>query len=618
MDDTQKNKHKQYCIHQLFEEQAQRRPDAAAVISGTQSVTYKELNERSNRFAHYLRGLNVGPGKLAGICLERSAEMLIALLGILKAGAAYVPLDPDFPRDRLEYMAKDARLSVLVTQKSLVSVMQATNATTVCIDTEAEQIKKLSAESPGQLQAEQMSGPEDLAYVIYTSGSTGTPKGVQVHHSAVVNFLCSMAQKPGISEDDILVAVTTLSFDISVLELFLPLSQGACTVIASRDVAADGKLLLQTLQKTKATVMQATPVTWRMLIGAGWNGSPQIKVLCGGEAVPRDLANELIDRSPSVWNMYGPTETTVWSTSCQLQDKQGPVMIGRPIANTPVYILDQHLQPVPLGVSGELYIGGAGVSRGYLNRPDLTEKAFVKNPFSPDPSAVMYKTGDLTRYYANGNIEFLGRIDQQIKIRGFRVELGEIETVLLEHPSIKQGVVIVREDRPGDARLVAYMVHAEGLKIDSRELRQFLRKKLPDYMIPQHFVELDTLPRTPNGKINRKALPKPDASMQADDNYKEPQTAIEKQLAAIWADILGTKRVGLNDSFFELGGHSVLAIQVVSAVRDSLSVDLPLRAIFETPILIDLAQHIEALRFAFSAATEKAEGSTHEREEIEI
>jgi acyl-coenzyme A synthetase/AMP-(fatty) acid ligase/acyl carrier protein len=341
-------------------------------------------------------------------------------------------------------------------------------------------------------------------------------------------------------------------------------------------------------------------------------------VLCGGEAVPRDLANELIDRSPSVWNMYGPTETTVWSTCCQLQDKQGPVMIGRPIANTPVYILDQHLQPVPLGVSGELYIGGAGVSRGYLNRPDLTEKAFVKNPFSPDPSAVMYKTGDLTRYYANGNIEFLGRIDQQIKIRGFRVELGEIETVLLEHPSIKQAVVIVREDRPGDARLVAYMVHAEGLKIDSKELRQFLRKKLPDYMIPQHFVELDTLPRTPNGKINRKALPKPDAGMQADDNYKEPQTAIEKQLAAIWADILGTKKVGSNDSFFELGGHSVLAIQVVSAVRDSLSVDLPLRAIFETPILIDLAQHIEALLFAFSAATEKAEGSIHEREEIEI
>lgn len=618
MDDTQKNKHKTHCIHQLFEEQAQRRPKATAVISGDQSVPYRELNERSNRFAHYLQGLSVTPGKLVGICLDRSAEMVTALLGILKAGAAYVPLDPDFPRERLEYMAKDAGISVLVTQKSFATIIQATNAKTVCIDTDAEQIEKLSAEFPGHLQPEQMSGPESLAYVIYTSGSTGMPKGVQVHHSAVVNFLWSMAIKPGISEHDILVAVTTLSFDISVLELFLPLTQGACTVIAGRDIATDGKLLLQTLQKTKATVMQATPVTWRMLIGAGWKGLPQIKVLCGGEAVPRDLANDLIDRSPSVWNMYGPTETTVWSTCCQLQDKQGPVMIGRPIANTPVYILDQHMQPVPIGVSGELYIGGVGVSRGYLNRPDLTEKVFVKNPFSPDPSAIMYKTGDLARYHANGNLEFLARVDQQIKIRGFRVELGEIETVLLEHPRVKQGVVIVRQDLPGDARLVAYLVPADSLGADARELRQFLRKKLPDYMIPQHFVELDALPRTPNGKINRKALPKPDAGMHADDNYREPTTPIEKELAAIWANILGIKKVGADDSFFDLGGHSVLAMQVVSAVRDSLSVDLPLRTMFEAPVLTDLAQNIEALQFACSAKKGSSETSSYEREEIEL
>jgi amino acid adenylation domain-containing protein len=612
------SKHKKYCLHHLFEEQVLRVPDTVAVIFENTALTYRQLNQRSNQLAHHLRTLNLGPGNLTGIFLNRSAEMLIALLGALKAGTAYVPLDPDYPSERLAYMIKDADLSVLITQDSLMPELPQSDARIVCLDADANKIAEHSCENPRAVNDDHPPGPDNLAYVIYTSGSTGNPKGVQVPHSAVVNFLISMAHKPGMTENDILLAVTTLSFDISVLELFLPISLGACTVIADQETAANGKRILQTLVKTKATVMQATPVTWQLLINGGWLGTPAIKVLCGGESVSRDLANQLIDRSPSVWNMYGPTETTVWSTCCQLQDKNGPVLIGRPIANTQVYILDKHMQPVPVGVSGELYIGGTGITRGYRNKDNLTTKAFVPNPFSADPHALMYKTGDVTRYHADGKIEYLNRIDHQVKIRGFRIELGEIESVLLQHPSVTQSVVVVREDRPGDTRLVAYLVSADGIDLNTADLRQVLRQKLPEYMVPQHFINLDALPRTPNGKINRKALPMPQTGPHDAKTYVAPKSTTEKQLADIWANVLDIGKVGLHDGFFDIGGHSILAIQMISRVRDSFNVEMAFRKVFETPTLIDIARHIEALQYTVSPMASLSGNDAEDREEIEF
>jgi amino acid adenylation domain-containing protein len=440
-------------IHELFEEKASEKPDAIAVDFDGERLTYGELERQANQLARYLQSLGVGPDTFVGLAVARSPQMLIAMLGILKAGGTYLPLDPSYPRDRLAYMLEDSQANILVTQTPLLAQLPRGNAKVVTLDGDAATLAAQDTTKP--LCAAQ---PHNLAYIIYTSGSTGKPKGVQVPHRTVVNFLSSMAKEPGLTAADTLVAVTTLSFDIAVLELFLPLTVGAKIVLASREIATDGEKLLHLVTRSQATAMQATPTTWRLLLAAGWQESPQLKVLCGGEAFPPDLAGELLPRAHSVWNMYGPTETTVWSTCHPITSTEPPILIGKPIANTQIYILDSQKQPVPIGVPGELYIGGAGVVRGYLNRGDLTAERFVADPFSQNPEARMYRTGDQARYRLDGTLEYYKRLDNQVKVRGFRIELGEIETTLAQHPAAKQAAVIVRDDVPGGKALVAYVV----------------------------------------------------------------------------------------------------------------------------------------------------------------
>ena len=448
------------CIHHLFESQVEQTPDNIAVSFEDKQLSYQELNHRANQLAHHLQSLAVKPEVLVGICLERSLHTLVGLLGILKAGGAYVPLDPGYPADRIAFMLEDSQLSVLLTQSSLLTQLPEHQAQVVCLDTDWEAIAQ---QSPNNLNIGVT--PEDLAYTIYTSGSTGKPKGVQICHRSVVNFLTSMRQAPGLTEQDVILAVTTVCFDIAGLEFYLPLIVGAKIVLFSREVASDPAKLSVAIDKSGATVMQATPATWRLLLAAGWEGNKQLKVLCGGEELTRGLANQLLEKVGSVWNLYGPTETTIWSTIYQVKSGNDSIPIGRPIANTQIYLLDHLLRrqgdpikPVPIGTPGELYIGGVGLARGYLNRPELNQEKFIPNPFSQQPGDRLYKTGDLARYLPDGNIEYMGRIDHQIKVRGFRIELKGIETVISQHPAVSEAVVVARQDLSGDKRLVAYVV----------------------------------------------------------------------------------------------------------------------------------------------------------------
>ncbi|OYE00557.1 non-ribosomal peptide synthetase [Nostoc sp. 'Peltigera membranacea cyanobiont' 232] len=595
------------CIHQLFEEQVERTPDAVAVVFENQQLTYHELNTRANQLAHYLRSLGVKADVLVGICVERSLEMVVGLLGILKAGGAYVPLDPEYPQERLRFILEDAQVSVLLSQNHLVEKLPECQAQLVSLDTNWQFICQLPPENPiTDVQS------INLAYVIYTSGSTGKPKGVQISHKSVSNFLSAMQQRPGITEQDTLLAVTTISFDIAALEIFLPITVGACLVIARRDVTLDGRELFDLLVKSKATIMQATPATWRLLLDSNYQFS-DLKILCGGEALPWDLVNQLLARSASLWNLYGPTEATIWSSVCQLESHDSLISIGRPIDNTQIYILDQNLQPVPVGVPGELHIGGAGLARGYLNRPELTQEKFIPNPFvggrgaeeqrgrgeteyQSSNSERLYKTGDLARYLPDGNIEYLGRIDNQVKIRGFRIELGEIEAALSQHPHVQASCVIAHEDTPGDKRLVAYIVPQAQVTLTISELRSDLKKKLPDYMVPSAIVILESLPLTPNGKVDRRALPAAEPSSELLEKYVAPRSPIEEILALIWQQVLKVELVGRHDNFFELGGHSLLATQLISRVRSSLKVELPLRSLFAAPTIAQLAPSIQQLQ----------------------
>ena len=589
------------CIHELFEAQVEQSPDAVAVVFEDKALTYGELNRRANQLAHYLRKLGVGPEARVGICVERSLEMVIGLLGILKAGGAYVPLDTTYPRERLSFMLSDARVQVLLTQRQLFESLPVHGAQIVCVDSEWEVIARGNEDN-----AINAVRPENLAYVVYTSGSTGAPKGVQITHGSVVNFLNSMRQRPGLTDQDILVAVTTLSFDIAGLELYLPLSVGARVEILSREATSDGKQLLEKLDTSGATVMQATPATWRLLLEAGWRGSPLLKILCGGEALPRELAAQLATRGSSLWNLYGPTETTIWSAFKEVEVGRGVVTIGRPIGNTEIYILDSDLQPVPVGMSGELYIGGKGLARGYLGHSDLTAEKFVPNPFGKKAGARLYRTGDLARYCANGKIEFLGRVDHQVKVRGFRIELGEIEATLEEHPAIKAAVVAARERGPDDTRLVAYYLlnHLEPEPTVS-ELRAYVRTKLPEYMVPAAFVTLDRLPLTPSGKVDRRALPDPDGLHVAESaGYVAPRTAMEELIAKIWQELLGVERVGVHDNFFDLGGHSLLSMRVIARIeRESGQRISPREILFQT--LGQLAAACEERAVSCSAASAK-------------
>ncbi|OUL18944.1 hypothetical protein BV372_33785 [Nostoc sp. T09] len=606
---TEINFGNQLCLHQLFEAQVEKTPDAVAVVFENQHLTYQELNQQANQLAHYLQNLGVGAKVLVGICVERSLEMAIALLGILKAGGAYVPLDPAYPQERLAGMLVDSQLSVVLTQKPLLENLPPHHAQVVCLDVEWEKISQQSACNPINKVT-----PENLAYVIYTSGSTGKPKGVQISHGAVVNFLMAMRQTPGLTAQDILLSVTTLSFDIAALEIYLPLTVGAQTVIVSRQEAADGIQLAKRLTASSATVMQATPATWRMLLAAGWSGNQQLKILCGGEALDYALAQQLQQRAKEVWNLYGPTETTIWSAVHQVQNS---VAIGHPIANTQFYILDSYNQLVPIGVAGELHIGGAGLARGYLHQPELTVQKFISNPFNPDSSARLYKTGDLVRYLPDGTIEFLGRIDNQVKLRGFRIELGEIESVLNQHPDVQANVVIVREDKPGDQRLVAYIVNKSQQEINTFELRSLLQAKLPSYMLPTTFVILDKLPLTPNCKVDRKVLPAPEQTTGLEASFVPPRTPTEQIIVDIWADILGREQVGIYENFFNLGGHSLLATQVISRLREVFKIDLPLRSLFENPTIKNLVERIEGI-LAVQQLQAASIQLVEDREEIEL
>ena len=574
------------CVHELISAQAQRSAETTAVEFAGERWTYAELEERSNRLAHYLQGLGVGTETLVGLYVERSLEMMVGLLGILKAGGAYLPLDSSFPLDRLSFMVRDAGVSVLLTQSALRDSLPEHDARVVELDSEWPAIENESATA-----VTRAAGPENLAYVIYTSGSTGLPKGVPIEHRALVNFLCSMSHEPGITAADTLLAVTTLSFDIAGLELFLPLLSGACVVVASREESSDGRYLADLVHTSGATVMQATPATWRMLLDAGWKGSEGLKVLCGGDALSRDLADALLERCDSLWNLYGPTETTVWSTVHRVERGGGSIVVGRPIANTRVYLLDETGQPVPTGVPGELCIGGEGLARGYLGLEALTAERFRSDPFVTTAGARVYRTGDLARYHADGNIEVLGRLDHQVKIRGFRIELGEIESVLATHPAVRQAVVVAREDVPGDKNLVAYFVTESSSRPTVGELRLHLKEKLPEYMVPTACVPLPSFPLTPNGKVDRRGLPAPQQSRAGlEKSFVAPRDEIELQLAAIWQGLLGVEQVSVHDSFFDLGGHSLLAVRMFALIEERMGTRLPLATLFEKTTIRELAE----------------------------
>ncbi|MEH2003485.1 MAG: amino acid adenylation domain-containing protein [Nostoc sp.] len=586
--DTQADYPLEKFIYQIFEEQVELTPDAVAVIFENQLLSYQQLNHYANQLAHHLQKMDVRAEVLVGVCVERSLDLIVGLLGILKAGGAYVPLDPAYPKDRLALMLEDAAVPVLLTQKHLIDKLPSHQAKVVCIDTDWQIISTENSEDP---QSEVK--PTNLAYLIYTSGSTGKPKGVQITHRSVVNFLTAMQQQLKLTKQDSLLSVTSLSFDIAVLEIFLPLTLGAKVILISREVTANGLQLLQQLNNSAATVMQATPATWRMLLEAGWKGNAQLKILCGGEALPQNLAHQLCQRSGEVWNLYGPTETTVWSTIHRIDEQEALVTIGHPIANTQIYILDKYLQPVPVGVPAELYIGGAGLARGYFHQPKLTTEKFIHNPFSCDPESRLYKTGDLARYLSDGNIEYLGRLDNQVKIRGFRIELGEIEALLAQHPTIQQNVVTARADNPQNQRLVAYIVPHPEQTPTTDELRHFLKQKLPEYMVPSAFVFLDALPLTPNGKIDRRALPAADSTrLDSENTYLAPRDELELQMTKIWEEVLGIQPIGVRDNFFELGGHSILAVKLFWQIEKTFSKNLPLAILFQSGTVEALAKII--------------------------
>ncbi|SAI08045.1 D-alanine-D-alanyl carrier protein ligase [Bordetella ansorpii] len=572
-----------------FEAQAQQRPDAVALVCGGQAWTYAALNERANRIAHRLLALGATRGARVGICLERGADMLAAMLAVMKAGAAYVPMDPLYPQTRLDDMRHDSGQLVLITQAALQDRF---GPDTPMLVLDRTDLAAQAGHNPGvPLQ------DADLAYVIYTSGSTGKPKGVMVGHGALANFLASMRRSPGLSPQDRMLASTSLSFDIAALELYLPLVCGAQGVLADGGQVRDGAALAALIAQAGVTAAQFTPSGWRLLRAAGWPaaGARPILALCGGEALPPDLAQDLLDQGLPLWNLYGPTETTIWSAATAVHGPQPG--LGGPIAATRLAVLTASLLPAPPGVAGELYIGGAGLARGYLHRPGLTAERFVADPLS-DSGQRLYRTGDLARWRADGGLEYLGRVDHQVKLRGFRIELGEIEAVLAALPEVRAAVVVALE-RHGGPALYAYAETVETVDRPglAQDLRRALAERLPDYMVPAAVVVLPALPLNANGKVDRRALPEPPAPQRA--GYLAPEGQTETALAAIWSEVLGVPRVGRDDDFFELGGHSLLAVQVVSRVRDRLGAELALREVFRAPTLRGMARGVsEAARSA--------------------
>ncbi len=585
--------YEQQSLHALFVKQARLTPGKTAVSFGNRSLTYQELDQQSNQLARYLRGLGVQRETVVGLLIERSLDMVVALLGILKADGAFLPLDPAFPANRLAYMLEDTQVKLILTESTLQDQLPADSIIQpVALDKVKSHIDQLPAVS-----LPESAGPENLAYVIYTSGSSGKPKGIEIEHGSVVNFILSMKRQPGLNPEDVLLAVTTLSFDISVLEIFLPLVTGAQVVVADARTAADGRELIKAINKFSATVLQATPTTWSMLVDAGWQDTPTLaKALSGGEALPLTLAQAILEHDLELWNMYGPTETTIWSSIQRIMPGQDRITIGRPIDNTMFYVLDHSGQPVPIGVLGELYIGGAGVARGYRNQDELTNQYFLPDPFTGwSHNGRMYRSGDMVRYLPDGTLDYYGRKDFQVKIRGHRIEIGEVEAALAAHPEVRKAVVA---DYQGliDQMLVAYIVAQDEVeKPGIGDLRDFLRTSLPDYMIPTAFIYLEELPLTSNRKIDRKKLPSPEGIRpELQKPFVAPRNALETVLADILADLLELEEVGVHDNFFELGGHSLLATRYVARVSKALRMELPLWTFLRAPTVADLATDLQS------------------------
>ncbi|GAA5051242.1 amino acid adenylation domain-containing protein [Thermocatellispora tengchongensis] len=563
------------------------RPDAVAVSGPEGGLTYAELLERVDRLSATLRRLGVRPGAHIGLCLRRNPGMVVALLAVWAAGGAYVPLDPAFPAERLRLMREDAAADLVLTQPGVDRrLLDGVPRVLTILEDGTVPGADPAAEPPATGVS-----PAALAYLIYTSGSTGRPKGVAVPHGAVGNLIESFASLLGPAEQDRWLAVTTLSFDISVLELLLPLACGAQVVIAPTSTVADGTALRELA--IGATIMQATPQTWRLLLEAGGVPETITTRLCGGEALPRDLADALLADGARLWNVYGPTETTVWSSAGLVAPAPAPVDLGEPIGRTRLYVLDADGDPVPAGKTGELHIGGAGLARGYHGLPAMTADRFRPDPFAGVPGARMYATGDLVRADSEGRLEYLGRGDQQVKIQGHRIELGEIEAVLRAAAGVRQAAVGVHPGADGLPRLIAYVVPADDATVIWPMLRARLRARLPGYMIPAGLVVLDRLPLTPNGKLDRAALPPPDRAAARAVAYRAAETPVEKELAAIWAEVLGLgEPVGVDDDFFDLGGHSLTATKILARMRARMSVSLPLAALFEHPTVAGLAQRL--------------------------
>ncbi|GAC1398976.1 MAG: hypothetical protein NVSMB49_08120 [Ktedonobacteraceae bacterium] len=583
------------CIHQLIEAQVEQTPSAVAVIFEDQQLTYQELNRKANRLAHYLQQQGVGPEVLVGVCMERSMEMAIALLGVLKAGGAYVPLDPTYPQERLAFMLQDAHVPVLLTQTHLVDQLPREDVKLICLDADWH----MPEQEENPVSSVQ---PDNLAYMIYTSGSTGRPKGVMNIHRGACNRLHSIQQAHSLTTEDRVLQKTPFSFDVSVWEFFWPLFTGATLVIAKPGGHQDPAYLASLIAEQKITALHFVPsMLQAFLLEPRRQQCNSLKqVFCGGEALSYELQERFFSCfDAQLYNFYGPTEASIDVTywHCRHESEQRVVPIGRPIANTQIYILDQAMHPVPVGVPGELYVGGVGVARGYFNRPELTAASFIPNPFSQEAGAKLFKTGDLARYRVDGAIEFLGRIDHQVKVRGFRIELGEIEAVIGQHPAVREAVVVAREDTPGNKHLVAYLVLHEEQTASVANLRAYMMKELPAYMVPSAFVLLSVLPLTPNGKVDRRALPVPNSvSPELQKDFVAPRTPIEETLTDIWSKIFRIEQVGIHDNFFELGGHSLLAMQVISHLRTTLGVELPPRRLFEAPTIAELAKIIEQLK----------------------
>ena len=592
--DTRKDYPQDRLTYQIFETQAAKTPDALAVVYESQTLTYKELNERANRLAHYLKSLGVGPEKMVGIAVERSLEMIVGLYGILKAGGAYVPIDPTYPPDRIAYMMEDSRVPVLLTQHRLLEKLPSSDAHVVCLDTDWDSL--ISGQSEENPVCE--STLENLAYMIYTSGSTGKPKGAMNTHAGILNRLLWMQDAYQLSPDDAVLQKTPFSFDVSVWEFFWPLMFGARLVVARPEGHKDSDYLVKTIIEQNITTMHFVPSMLQIfLMARGVENCTSLRqVICSGEALPLELQNRFFARlNARLHNLYGPTEAAVDVTfwECRKDTRLHTVPIGRPVANTRMYILDRSMQPVPAGVAGELYIGGIQVGSGYWNRPELTAERFIKDHFSPDPGARLYKTGDSCRYLPDGNIEYLGRLDFQVKIRGNRIELGEIETLLLQHPAVREAVVTAREDAPGDMRLAAYLVLNPDRKAAAGEFRDYVRQKLPDFMVPSYFIILDKLPLTPNQKVDRRALPAPDKEkVKSGAAFIAPKSDLQKTVAAVWQQVLNIPKVGLNDNFFELGGHSLLLVRVYYKLCDIVDKKFSLTDLFKYPTVGALAEYL--------------------------